>query len=64
MGYKDYLNQGVYIRFTTDKGVREIIGKLVEYDSPMLFVSSKGRLIPVNKNDILKFREAYGEVKS
>ncbi len=61
--FEDLISKGVYIRFNVSKGNKELVGILVEYDSPLLVVSSRGKKYTINKNVIIEIREALGEVE-
>ncbi len=62
--FEDLISKGVYLRFSTGSGDKELVGILIEYDAPLLVISSRGKKYTINKNNIIEIREAFGEVEA
>lgn len=61
--FQDLLGKGIYVKFSTDNGNKELVGILVEYTEPLLLISSRGRKQTINQSFIIEIREALGEVE-
>jgi hypothetical protein len=61
--FEELIGKGVYIRINSEDGIKELVGMLVEYDPPLLGVSSRGKKYVISKNKIEDIRVAFGDVE-